>query len=498
MKIGRKAVIAVIVLAAGVWLYFGRYWNDDDPRTITVKIVDQYGRPISHARASIYIRWSGNFTFRTNDRGLFVSNRWAGQKLTADYIMSARVFDQQKRPVAGASVSLPMTWGWWQPAVSDAHGQFNIHLPSVSHRGIVTLLGKSGKPLPHATVIWMDGKETELRYTTDKNGHARQSEYENRLMPMHLDLVAVAQGCAYATADLNPKKRWAQVVRLSPERLVTARVVDENGRPLSGVTIKPEAIDGKDYVFTVEDDLGHEGISAASNSNGRFELHHLPGASKLRSATVYIGLQAPGRAKIFRRYKLGALENSQIVLPRECIVRGFLKIPAGAQLTKGLSMDIGLSDGGGTTKVGPDGRFSFSGLPPGSATMELWAGMESKPLTFVVPPFHLETLAGRTINVVVPAARGALIEGIIKDEHTGKPIPKFPMMIRYGGRFSDDFVKTDSHGQFSCRVFAGGLRFDESNSMVEDKYPLLHPTTLRVKNGERKSVVIMGSLSKDL
>lgn len=444
------AILAVMALCAPAW-------------GITGKVVDNKGKPVAKARVNIWIFWMTDRTYRADGKGEFIHSKLVFMDGTV-HPSKYRIVDAAGKPVPKAIVTLP--WGGpVEPTTlfTNQKGEFTYQPPGDS-KGVIRVLNSAGKPVPRAKAIftWSVGKDETVM---DDKGEYYEGITTFPRDKSELMADVVADGYTYASTYFSPDPEKRPVIRVWPDRVVKTRVVDEKGAPLQGVKVArsnatAEMKSGVGYVSYILEPIPGGIIT---RKDGSFELHHLPGADVAKSAFVSLEMDAPGRAKIKRTYQLAELRKSgKIVLPREAILRGTLLVPNGKTIPDDTLLLMSLTEDSysvwppnHSVKLGKDGMFRFSKLPPGKATIEFWTS-HKRTMGWTMPAVqNLRIVPGRVTNLELTGTIGAVISGTVRDEATGNPIPSTVLSVKHAGNPNGEPIWADTEGKYSVRVAPG-------------------------------------------
>jgi protocatechuate 3,4-dioxygenase beta subunit len=246
---------------------------------------------------------------------------------------------------------------------------------------------RTGKPIAGAEVEAVKsvarpqgGYETQrlAAVATDGDGDYRLDCVDSGAITLQVRADGFASRAVSLARDTPAAYRVIDV-ELSPQAVLSGRVLDEQGEPLAGVLISTTtvlAIDGRGYASPSY-------RKAETDREGRFELRDLP--------TGFVQLSY--RKDRYYHTPLGELlevpgDPIEITMVRTGTIRGRLteggKPVAGASVSlnqEGKAPDTwgGIGTWGGGMNTDGEGRFEFAGAPPGRYKLE--AGGQTKVVT---------------------------------------------------------------------------------------------------------------------
>jgi len=481
-------MLAVIAFGIPAWCFTGT-------------VVDSHARPVAGAKVSLWTFWTSPRTFHTDRDGTFLYSRNVAADGTV-YTTLYKIVDARGKPIPKAIVVVP--WGNDAPFTlrTNAKGQFDFPIPG-AWDGVYRVMDRACVPVPRARFLrgedgrhWMDDK------TTDNRGEFRVADWQpDPEGKKEFGVSVIADGYTYASLDLDATHDRQAVIPLLPERKFTARIVDERGAPLRGVKVLLDEAHGKMKDGSHFDIAGFDLPSSwvKSGKDGSFTLRHLPDDNAMLFADMLLTIDAPGRARIERKfYRLADLRQAgTIMLPRACVVQGILRPPAGGMMPDDLGLEMKLSEDSEPLStsdrfigVGKDGTFRFDHLPPGEATI-LLSTTRRRTLGWVLPAVqHLRLAPGDVKNLELTGVTGAVISGTVRDKATGKPIPSVALTIEDPGYPKGNWWMTEADGAYTLRVAPGKVRVYVSFVFVGDQRVDFDPKegiTAEVADGENKT-----------
>ncbi len=278
--------------------------------------------------------------------------------------------------------------------------------------------------------------------------------------------------------SLEPGETQSLVVQVTPGATVEGLVVDEDGEPLEGVTVR--SVSAMPW-------MGGGGAQTESDAAGRFELAGLePGELQLRAErdnfldTTIDDLElADGAAERGLRVVLrqGASLGGRVVLPTG-------EGAAGADVAIQASRSRGFGGWGGGARVqtvanavaDDEGRFVARGLDEGNYTLRAsFAETEDEG----APRWRAELspVESGTLDAVLALAPPIQFTGVVRDDR-GEPVTAFVVRASStadgGPRETQTFESEDGtftfarvgEGEWSVRVTAEGHVQDEELALV--------------------------------
>ncbi len=482
------AVILLVALSVASWSFTG-------------KVVDGRGRPVAKATVSLWMFWTGPRTFHADKYGELLYSRNTASDGTV-YITICKIVGPDGKPVPDATVTLP----WYNNSpirfLTDAKGKFSFQ-PLGYWDGINRVTDRTGAPVPHAHIIRTEaGQDWKNENETDDKGEYRVPEWQPETgQKREFGVNVIADGYTYASVSVDADKTQQAVIKLSPERIFSARIVDEAGAPVRGARVVLDDANGK-----MKDGRGFSppgfdipAVRVISGKDGKFELRHLPDDNIMKSADITLTVGAPGRAQIVRRsYRMADLRKSGVImLPRSATVQGVVRPPAGGKLVNDLILQMRLKEDGApsvdsdrSATVGADGRYRFDNLPPGEAEIVLWT-THRRTLGWTLPAVeHLRITAGEVKDLDMVGSTGAVISGTVRDKATGKPMSSTALTIEDASNPKGNWWLTERDGTYSLRVAPGKVRVYVSFVFVGDKQVYLDPkdgVSAEVADGDNKT-----------
>ena len=303
-----------------------------------------------------------------------------------------------------------------------------------------TVVDGQGRPVPDAQVVGAEqlyeyaegriGWRTPARATTDQAGRFRLLVSTER--KDYVWVVAGKKGLALGWQWTRMAGSGADLtVRLHEPAVLAGVVVDEQGKPVAGATVRPSLkMNWMGGSIGVRFDEPREWFTARTDDQGRFRFEHIPAG-----ATADFGVQAPGWASCWTHWP-SDLEGSQfkagqtdirIVVKPEAIVRGRVidedsgKGIAGIRLLARPNTRYANYSCVDPITSGQDGGFVYRGLAANDYSLQI-AAPQGRTADWTGKDVKVTAVAGQTVDVNIPAGKGGLVEITIQDAATGKPI----------------------------------------------------------------------------
>jgi|GEM_PF-3501977 len=386
-------------------------------------------------------------------------------------------------------------------------------------RGVVQ--DNQGKPIPKAkvncSIFSADGKlSKKTTFYADKNGRfifRPTSESDPRIYIFSASApgFCIGRGCFSAEEPVEVK------IILWPEHTMTGMVVDENGAPVSGATVKVRywqafSNDGQTNAecFSTAD----QPIQAVTGKDGRFNLKGVSNPDDFEFVYADMSVTKKGRATINKPFEKEGLEGEiRLIQPLECILEGTLYLPGRTETApEGTLMAVHVFSETFSehreAPVGKNGRFRFGELPPGKAHIMLASrnigNIEytpsgktriPKPITWALPAVDLELTPQQPKVIDLELTQGALIKGTVVDKASGKPIGKARLRVEHAGKskgVTPDYTYTDEKGEFSARVAAGNVSMSvEEIDRTRFEGDDLPSAGFKVADGDGKSDIVI-------
>jgi hypothetical protein len=154
------------------------------------------------------------------------------------------------------------------------------------------------------------------------------------------------------------------VVRLAPPATLEGTVLDTDGKPVKGVSVRADCVmgpDGAGYRLPAR-------AEATTDEQGAFAIANLPGGGYCQTFAHAAGYSM---LDLFALHAVPSPEPLAVRVSRAGIVKAKVVTPGGGKLTQPYMVHIEPEGGekvgswGGSGDVGPDGTMTFENVPPG-------------------------------------------------------------------------------------------------------------------------------------
>jgi len=457
----RTATLPDIVLAGG--------------QRLSGIVADPDGRPVAGARVAAVTRRVSHYGLGCGVSGFESGDDTLPTKLLGAY-QGARVTRTgadgsfELGGLTGASVQLFIEAEGFEtlelPEVAPSGESMLVRLPEFARLQIRVVNAETGEAIPTARLRVMRRQQPAASQETDVSlrpvpvADAPGVYRVSGAGPVRTEVIAVAPGFAPASVDvrgMRPGELEHVEVRLQPTPTLSGRVVDSDGRAVSGVvaTLSPAE---REYWLEV--------ARAPGDDDGRFSFPSLGGGE------FDLVITAPGYARLIVR---GLDMDSEMA-------------PLHLTLETGARLEASLRDGTGKpikrrmevsrTDAARDDRFRLSGVYLADADPDgicRWADLAAGRYRITVRDFpdrEVELKAGETVRVDLDDGEASRIHGVVMGR--GRPMANARVILEMpdsSGKFRATWcTETDAAGAYEawlsrpgpCRVVVSA-RFDDAD-----------------------------------
>ena len=355
----------------------------------------------------------------TADEQRAIANDTASEK-PAMKTISARIVDDQDRPVGGAKlwwvVSHGIPQGVVVEGITDERGRFSLSTPDM----------KPARSSWVSETLWILGPRKQLATAPARS------------------LLVVDGKSSDSPIRLEPETDTSFVVKLPDQQaLAGVQVEPWHFRTHQGYAIIPQAI--REAIRTVSDAQGRvrfpslprQGIDTIRATSERF------GAQELRLS----GAQQPPVERILALRATGRLEGQ---LKSENPLWA-----SGVELwfrTDAEPREPGWTTGYASVKTDDEGRFVVPAIATGSLRIE--TRVDAKALALPRLPAERDVGEGLT-RLEIALETSVLVRGVIRTDDKHSPIPGAEIAIGYGEWRQGEHVISDADGRYEARVLSG-------------------------------------------
>jgi len=338
-----------------------------------------------------------------------------------------------------------------------------------------TVIDSEGKPVAGATVYEMrrimNGQEPLETTVSDARGEFKFKAKQIGELELLADAGVRGSGFARSGRDyyfIEPGEKVR--LKVSDSARVRLRFLDEAGKAVPNLKVRLWRTGPTNNYWLALPKAMLASMKATTNARGEADFPPLPAnlyaqfildeeyhqeRSRWRFAPLsdddIIVLQAPRTSQTIRLLAPATIEGKVSVPDGQS--------PTGAMILAGPLVSF-VQDGQtrfgagsflGFAKVDASGHYSISALRPGRYALDVFAGEKLR--SSWLGPFLRSTLkTGRNIQNIT-LSRGALIQGVVLAQSTGKPVKGQTMLCDS----TEDIqaVQTDARGYFRFRVRAG-------------------------------------------
>ena len=253
----------------------------------------------------------------------------------------------------------------------------------------------AGEPIAGASVEltrWHGGRDRPVlrRLAPQETGAAGEFRLETLESGAVLQLSVAAEGFLPFSAPYTVPEALGEPLEivLTPQAQVVGRVVDREGRPVTGAAVSARIMDGRG--------IGAE-AQTTSDAEGRFTLQGLAEGEAVIGARA--AEHASAEPRTVRTSGGRVVRGVELVLGRGGVVSGSVFSPSGEPVAGArVSARGGLHD----ARTDEEGRYRLAGLEPGEVTVTAWAeGFVGATATVEAGPAEttLDLVLGRGVRV---------------------------------------------------------------------------------------------------
>jgi protocatechuate 3,4-dioxygenase beta subunit len=353
------------------------------------------------------------------------SSKIAGKQIT----YTGKVVDEQGRPIADAKVSLhQITYG-------DTASSYDFKL-------VQEVTTKADGVFSFRVVAEADGYELGI-------------------------ILAEKQGLAIGWDNWEMRQDKQRDVTLGQPKHLTGLVIDENSNPIADAEVSiwsALAGQGDDRRY-LTNQVAPQLLTVKTDASGKFIFERLPA-----DATFEFGVKKAGRASVstfksdgYQGQKLQFVPGQtdiKLIVPIEAKIEGTVVEKTSGNPVAGVKLVVleqqrGLPFDLRTIVSKEDGMFSVDSLTAGKKVLQIVPPAEGT-ADWVAEQVEVTTEAGKTADgVKVEVSKGGLLELVVKDAETKKPLEKAGVSVH--DQQSDKWLsaRTDKDGIARIRLTPG-------------------------------------------
>ena len=384
--------------------------------------------------------------------------RSAGSRRTKQVTCGGKVVDKQSRPIADANVKL------YKVAVETAALSYKIELARQATTGA-------------------DG-------TFSFNSEAIEDQFSNQAI-----ILADKEGLALGWDNWRLAENANVEIALGPAEVLAGTVVDENGDPIDdaevGISFMLAQTGGQPRYLVGYMSLDF--LSTNSDAGGRFSFGRIPA-----EASAEFVVKKPGRATISTFNPQGFQGQSlqfsagqtdiKIVQPLGAKIEGVVvektsDKPIGGVRIMAIRGRNQPNFGTEPVVSKEDGTFSFDCLAPGEHLVQIATALGAEG-DWISEPVEVNMEAGKTESgVKVELTKGGVLEVLVTDSITSRPVEKANVSIMPAGGGSGSGKSTDQAGIARFRQIPGEYRI---SYLYKQGYSRQKPQedTITIENGK--------------
>jgi len=309
---------------------------------------------------------------------------------------------------------------------------------------------------------------------------------------------SLALGWHYLNRVSLPLDGTEFVILLDKPCVLAGKVVDETGKAVAGARVRAEL--SSSYLrYEHNINAPEDWLTVKTDAGGRFRFENIP-----PDASADFLVTAPGKANTWTSMATGDISgysyaagrtDIQIILPAEARVRGCAVGPDSNPVS-GVNLLLRPNKGVANycctcrTVSDADGQFLFENVPADAYSLQVVAPLE-KMAEWVGRDIKVVAKSGETMdNIVIGVNKGGVVEAIVRDRATGRPIQNAYVSLSQDANFGKQpcffqACRTDLNGKAQIRAPLGRCQFiaGAERHMLFDGTVLVKetPTPLRIE-----------------
>ena len=309
---------------------------------------------------------------------------------------------------------------------------------------------------------------------------------------------SLALGWHYLNRASLPVDGTELIILLDKPCVLAGKVVDEGGKAVAGARVRAEI--ASSYLrYEHNINAPEDWLTVKTDAGGRFRFENIP-----PDASADFLVTAPGKANTWTFMATGNMPgysyaagrtDIQIILPAEARVRGCAVGPDSNPVS-GVNLLLRPNKGVANycctcrTVSDADGQFLFENVPADAYSLQVVAPLE-KMAEWVGRDIKVVAKSGETMdNIVIGVNKGGVVEAIVRDRATGRPIQNAYVSLSQDANFGKQpcffqACRTGLNGKAQIRAPLGRCQFiaGAERHMLFDGTVLVKetPTPLRIE-----------------
>ena len=315
-----------------------------------------------------------------------------------------------------------------------------------------TVLGPDARPIAGVQVFALLLATQQMSKTDARGAFVVVLPATPKQMNYPVSVLAYAPGFALAGGAYQQRDI---IIHLQPAGMAWGRVLDQQGKPVAGVPISLGSIKQAGHYLWIRDALCAK-FSTRTTADGRWTLGGVPVTGELN-----LSIDDPRFVQTSFTMTLSPDSDtpSTVTVRPGASITGKARFADGAPAARVKIMVQGTDqyNAWGEATTGADGNYTISSLPSSTLNVMLDDGTGK----WVAAALEgMQVKEGETIRVAdLLLTAGAIVEGTVTDENTGKPLANISVGS-YGPhrpRSSAAIIstETDAEGRYRLRVAPG-------------------------------------------
>ncbi|MGA2679374.1 MAG: carboxypeptidase-like regulatory domain-containing protein [Sedimentisphaerales bacterium] len=366
----------------------------------------------------------------------------------------------------------------------------------------------NGQPTAGAMVRLYERKYNKLTQEESFDVNSEQSTKEDGAFSFTMDknsamkqvnvFIAEKEGFALGWRLRIPGDNQELTITLGEPNELAGAVVDANGQAIinAEVGIFATVQSGAEKNNYLSSLIGSNILKARTDEAGRFVFKKIPSGARAEFVVKRAGRATvttfQGRGDEQLKYITGQTDI-KIIMPVESVIEGKVveketqKGVAGVRviLDPRSRISFGMQK---PVESDQNGVFRMDGLSAGKMTL-LAVGQADKPKEWVAEPVEIMAEEGKTTSgVEIKVSKGGLLEAVITEAGSKKPISQAQVNIRRGSERQYFGAQSDSNGLAQTRLTPGEYVIE--GAYHRDYSQERKPTTVTIEEGKTVKITL--------